>query len=137
MEVRTNSATAYTGAQNFITKVTSRNHSIVADEPADHGGSDLGMTPHDLLIAALASCTSITLKMYADRKGWKLDKINVQATIERKIESGVQTTKAIQILELTGDLDDTMKQRLLDVGSRCPVHKTLAPAMKIEIHLKP
>ncbi len=72
----------------------------------------------------------------AARKGWKLDKIDVHATLERKIESGIQTTTAIQILELTGDLDDKMKQRLLDVGGRCPVHKTLAPSMTITTKLK-
>ena len=94
------------------------------------------MTPHDLLISALASCTAITVRMYAERKGWKLDRIDVQATLERKIESGIQTTTAVQILELTGDLDDKMKQRLLDVGGRCPVHKTLAPAITITTKLK-
>ncbi len=136
MESRSNTVTATISQVPFTTKIVSGKHIIMADEPIDHGGADQGMTPYDLLLAALCSCTSITIKMYATRKGWMLSNVIVDATMERTVEGGNQITKVTQTLSFEGDLDDTMKNRLLEIGGRCPVHKTLAPAIQIESILK-
>ncbi|MDQ3050434.1 MAG: (4Fe-4S)-binding protein [Bacteroidota bacterium] len=136
MESRSNTVTATISQVPFTTKIVSGKHIIMADEPIDHGGADQGMTPYDLLLAALCSCTSITIKMYATRKGWMLSNVIVDATMERTVEGGNQITKVTQTLSFEGDLDDTMKNRLLEIGGRCPVHKTLAPAIQNRIYTK-
>src|SRR5687767_10462540 len=118
MEIKLNKVVATTGEIPYTTKITSGSHFVIADEPADHGGADSGMKPHDLLLAALASCTGITIKMYANRKGWNLKNVNINATLERRMESGIQTTTAVQYVLLEGDLDAEMKNRLLEIGSR-------------------
>ncbi len=104
-------------------QVTLRNgrHEMKADEPMDLGGGDTGPTPDALLEAALASCTAITLRMYANRKNWSLSSINVLVNLERK-EGKTFFTRAI---DLQGELDQTQKNRLLEIAKACPVSKTL------------
>ncbi|MBK7388154.1 MAG: OsmC family protein [Bacteroidetes bacterium] len=83
-------------------------------------------------MAALASCTCITVRMYADRKGWKLDDVTTNVKMERQVVSGVQQTKIVQELSFTGDLDDDQIARLLVISGKCPVHKTLSNSIAIE-----
>jgi len=96
-------------------------HKLRADEPADKGGDDNGPEPHELLAAALGSCTAITLKLYADRKGWPLRDVRVHVSGSAADGRYVIT----RTLTLTGELDAEQRQRLIDIAGKCPVHKTL------------
>jgi len=103
---------------------------IIADEPLDMGGTDLGLAPHELLLAALGACTSMTLKMYADRKGWPLQAASVKLTAEKGAEYRIKRE-----VTLTGDLTAEQRQSLLAIANRCPVHKTLTNPITIESSL--
>lgn len=96
-------------------------HKLRADEPADKGGDDNGPAPHELLAAALGSCTAITLKLYADRKGWPLRDVRVHVSGAPADGRYVIT----RTLTLTGELDGEQRQRLVEIAGKCPVHKTL------------
>jgi putative redox protein len=109
-----------------------RHHRLVADEPRPIG-DDAGPTPYDLLLAGLGSCTSMTVRMYADRKGWPLERVRVTLRhfrIHAKDCADCETTAGLvdhidRDVELSGDLDDDQRQRLLRIAERCPVHQTL------------
>ncbi len=101
---------------------------IIADEPVDKGGQDKGFSPKELLVSALGACTCATLRMYADRKGWTLEK--AEAEIELSEENG--QTKFIRKLLLSGKLDDEQRTRLLAVANACPIHKILTHSIVIE-----
>lgn len=131
--------TAHTGRRGFLTPLQSGTHTMLADEPESAGGSDRGPSPYDLLSAALASCTSMTLQMYARHKGLALDDARVTVT-HAKVHAtdcaGCETkTGRIDRFEreiaLTGDLDDTERARLLEIADRCPVHRTLEGEVEI------
>lgn len=104
---------------------------FLADAEAARGGTGTGLSPHEYLAAALASCTSMTLKMYSERKTWKLENAIVTVDIER--------TNDVEILsrdiQLIGELDNEQKERLLDVASKCPIHKALAGEIQIKTQL--
>jgi len=104
---------------------------FLADAEVARGGSGTGPSPHEYLAAALASCTSMTLKMYTERKTWKLENAIVTVDIER--------TNDVEILsrdiQLIGELDNEQKERLLDVASKCPIHKALAGEIQIKTQL--
>ena len=104
---------------------------FLADAEVARGGSGTGPSPHEYLAAALASCTSMTLKMYSERKTWKLENAIVTVDIER--------TNDVEILsrdiQLIGELDNEQKERLLDVASKCPIHKALAGEIQIKTQL--
>ena len=136
MSIKTTTVTAITGPLPYETKIVARNHLLISDEPSDKGGGDLGMRPHELLLAALTSCVCITIKMYASRKEWKLEQVRAESLMERKEESGGQATKIIIELMLIGQLDEVMRNRLVEIGGRCPVHKTLSHGVNIETRLK-
>jgi putative redox protein len=102
-------------------------HKLRADEPADKGGDDNGPEPHELLLAALGSCTAITLKLYAERKGWQLRDVRVRLG-GGSTEGGFAITRQ---LILTGELDAEQRQRLVEIAGKCPVHKTLVGEITI------
>lgn len=116
-----------TALYNIEIKSTTGNI-IIADEPVDKGGQDKGFSPKELLISALGACTCATLRMYADRKGWELEK--AEAEIELSEENG--QTKFIRKLLLSGKLDDEQRTRLLAVANACPIHKILTHSIVIE-----
>ena len=117
----------------FTQDITAGRHHLVADEPTSVGGDDLGVTPYDLLLAALGTCTSMTLRMYANRKGLNVDNIQVKLEHGRIHASDCescedQTKKVDQIrrwIRIEGDLTDAQRQRMLEIADMCPVHRTL------------
>lgn len=118
-------------------------HHLVADEPVALGGTDGGPTPYDLLVAALGSCTAMTLQMYARQKGWPLEAVEVRlrhSKIHARDCADCETKEGrIDRIErdivLRGALDETQRGRLLAIADRCPVHRTLTSEIEISTHL--
>ena len=106
---------------------------VIADEPEDKGGKDLGFRPQELLASALAACKSITVKMYAERKGWELEAIDVDTEIIRSETE--PKTDFVTTISLKGNLTDEQRQRLLKVAEACPVHKILTNPIAIQTSL--
>lgn len=115
------------GSDRYRTEITTSSKTVIADEPEELGGTDLGPAPGEFLMISLASCTAITLRMYADRKIWPLDKIAVEVNFE-KIDD--RTIFNREIL-LEGQLDEEQRKRLLQIANACPVHKTLTNPIEI------
>lgn len=124
----------------FSQLVTSDRHAFVADEPEGAGGEDLGPTPYELLLWALGACTSMTLLMYARRKGWDVAEISVHLEHDRvhakDCEECEEETAKVELIRreisVRGKIDEEQKQRLLEIAQRCPMHKTLASAPKVQ-----
>jgi putative redox protein len=129
-------------ASAFTRQISAGHHQLVADEPPPVG-DDNGPTPYDLVLAGLGACTSMTVRMYADRKQWSLAQIRVtlrHSRIHAKDCADCETRNGYidQIdcdVELTGDLDDAQRQRLLYIAERCPVHQTLTSEVRITTSL--
>jgi putative redox protein len=130
---------------SYTSEILTPYHHLLADEPADVGGDNLGPTPYDLLMASLGACTAMTLKMYANRKGWDLTEINVFLNHEKVhkqdsegAESGKEgkISKFTRFLEIKGDLTLEMKEKLLEIADKCPVHKTLHEPVEVETRFK-
>lgn len=101
-------------------------HHFYADGPESYGSADLGPTPYDLLCAALGACTSITLRMYAERKGWAVKHISVTVTHAKlKQQDGGVRDQFTRSLNIKGTLDDDQRERMVQISNKCPVHKTL------------
>ena len=109
--------------QGYAHEVELEGHDLRVDEPADHGGTDTGPRPTQLLGASLAGCIAITVEMYADRKGWDLGPVEVD--VEMSYEGPVPTSFEVG-LKLPSDLDAEQRRRLLVIATKCPVHKVLA-----------
>ncbi len=119
-------------------------HNIRADEPVTYGGNDTGPTPYELLMSALGACKSMTMKLYADRKGFpmtgckvtlKHDKIHAADCDECETEGGKIDDIDIEI-EVFGDMDDDSRQRIADIADKCPVHKTLHSEVRVNSRMK-
>ena len=102
---------------------------LIADEPVANGGKDTGFSPKELLASALAACTSATLRMYADRKGWELEEVQVAINLE--YNSSENKTVINRSIQFIGNLDDAQRSRLLAVANACPVHKILSNPIEI------
>lgn len=119
----------------WTTDVSIRNHKLTVDEPAKYDGADLGPMPTELLRASLASCSAITVQMYAQRKQWPLDEISVTVEmIEREVD-GKKHMLFIKHLSVVGELSEEQISRVKTISSKCPIHKLLAAAHTIETHV--
>lgn len=98
-------------------------HTITADEPRDQGGSDHGPSPQELLAASLASCSAVTIEMYADRKGWNIGDVTIDVVYE-PAQRGSPTRFEINV-KLPKELPEDQRERLMQIVARCPVHRTL------------
>lgn len=124
-----NKVTAYIAKDSYKTTVISSENQLIADEPASAGGSGLGFSPPELLASALASCISITLRMYADRKQWDLQEAIVTVTFERDAKEG--RSKFTKEVNFVGNLDDEQIKRLKIIANSCPIYKTLTQPIEM------
>ena len=124
-------AVARRGSQPYTNEVEIRQHRLLADEPADVGGQDEGPSPQELLAASLASCTAITLEMYAARKGWDVGQLEVECEYTQAEHRG-GTTRFEIVLRLPSSLDDEQRDRLRRIAAKCPVHRTLEGEVAFE-----
>lgn len=120
--------TARIGRDAYRTELQTSAHTIHADEPNEAGGKNSGPTPGDFLRMSLASCTAITLRMYADRKSWDVEQIQVTVSNEnQKYKTVFQC-----IISVTGNLSEAQRKRLVEIAHACPVHKVLANPIEVE-----
>jgi putative redox protein len=134
------------GTIHYKVEMSNGRHVVLADEPQDVHGGDLGGNPFDYLLWSLAACTVMTVRMYADRKQWPLKEITAQLSYrkakaeelgfdaERAKESRGQGTEIHIELTLTGDLDADQETRLVEMAHKCPVHRTLIGPMRIGVN---
>jgi putative redox protein len=128
----------------FRSQITAGAKTIIADEPEDAGGKDSGMSPYELLLAALGACTVMTLKLYIERKKWPITDVEVLLTFDRihidDCESCVKEERSddqevqyiSRLIYVTGDVTEEQKERLLYIAGRCPVHVTLHSNPQVE-----
>jgi len=131
-------------ADGFAQEITAGAHHLRSDEPASVGGTDSGPTPYDLLLAALGSCTSMTISMYARRKVWPLERVTVSlrhSRVHAEDCAACETHEAkLTVIDrniaLDGPLSEGQRARLLEVANRCPVHLTLSSKMEIRTRVQ-
>ncbi len=127
-------------ADGFLQDVQSGAHHVLADEPKKFGGTDKGLTPYGLVAAGLGACTSMTIRMYARRKGWALAGVSVDITHAKEhaadaAEPGAKVDHFDRTIRLDGDLDEAQRARLLEIADKCPVHRTLERSSTVTTHL--
>ncbi len=121
------------GSGAYAQSVTVGSHQLASDVDTSGGGNDSGPSPHEYLAAALASCTGMTLKMYAGRKSWGLENAIVTVDISRTDE----VERFTRTITLVGNLDAEQTARLLEIADKCPVHKALMGTITIDTQLVP
>ncbi len=134
---------ARTGNAGYRTAIVANGHPLVADEPISVGGSNTGPSPYELLSAALAACTTMTLRMYADRKGWPLDAVEARVRhakvhctdCDDPDNRSSRIDRFDRLLVLEGALDVDQRRRLLEIADRCPVHRTLHSEIRVSTEL--
>jgi putative redox protein len=127
-------------ALGMAQEIVAGKHRLKSDEPLPAGGTDTGLSPYELLLAALGTCTSMTIGMYARHKGWPLEEVTVKLQHFKsyvadctECEEGTSLLNRIERhLHLTGALTDEQRTRLLEIANHCPVHRTLTSKIKIE-----
>lgn len=127
------------GTGAFTQDVVAGTHRLTADEPKDAGGDDAGPNPYDYLLAALGACTSMTIRMYVQRKGWALRRILVRLRHEKihakdcaECETKVgMVDQIVREIALEGDLDAEQTAKVMEIADKCPVHRTLTSEIRI------
>lgn len=124
-------ATVTIGTEPYRTQVDSGGHTFYLDEPGSLGGADTAPDPYALLLGSLGACKAITVRMYADRKGWPLE--SVRLDLEHSRPNGRGNPELIEIsLSFNGDLSDEQRARLKEIANACPVQKTVTGELAIE-----
>jgi putative redox protein len=126
--------------QGYTTELKAGIHSLIADEPKSVGGDNFGPSPYGFLLSALGSCTAMTMRMYADRKGWKINEINVHLShgkdYAKDCEGCEASTNKIDIIErvieIDADLTAEQKEKLMVIADKCPVHRTLHNTVQVK-----
>ncbi len=124
---------AHLGPEGFTTQIKAGKHDLIADEPEHVGGNDYGPNPYEFVSAGLAACTSMTIQMYAKRKGWAVESVDTRVNYgkeyavdcEKCVEDGSKIDTFKRELKIEGELDEKQRARLLEIANKCPVHKTL------------
>lgn len=129
------STTVQIGRDQYRTEIRSGENMIIADEPEELGGTNLGLNPNELFLASLGSCTAITLRMYADRKEWNVDKISVDLQLDVVKSTSSQTTYIKKHIKIDGDITDAERKRMLTIADHCPVHKMMTETTVITSNL--
>jgi putative redox protein len=135
--------TVHGSAAGFAQQISVGSHRLAGDEPTSSGGTDTGPNPYDLLLAALGSCTSMTVALYARRKRWPLESVTVRlrhSKVHATDCEGCETRPALldhieRDLELHGALSEEQRARLLEIANKCPVHRTLTSEIRIATRL--
>lgn len=137
-------AVASTGPESYTTDMLVSGHHLTADEPAEVGGNEFGPSPYGYLTAALASCSSMTMQMYARRKGWPLEEARVHVSHDKQHLEDCDDCTDGRIgkidtfekeIELFGELTEDQREKILAIASKCPVHKTLQNDVQIQTRL--
>ena len=131
------------GPSRFGQNISVGPHRLRADEPPDVGGNDEGPNPYELLLAALGTCTGMTVRLYAERKQWPLQGVHVRLSYAKvhaedcaECDTRVAMVDQIEIeISLLGDLSEDQKRRLLEIANKCPVHRTLTSQVQIRTRL--
>ena len=123
------------GQGRYQQEVIAGQHRLLADEPVSVGGADAGPAPFDYLMAGLGACTSMTLRMYAERKGLALRRVSVDLVHDKATIDGVVRDRVRRTITLDGDLSPEERARLLEIANKCPVHRALSQPLAIETEL--
>jgi putative redox protein len=133
------------GRLRYAQNISVGSHLLQGDEPVSAGGGDVGPNPYELLLAALGSCTSMTVRMYADRKQWPLDGVHIELSYARvhaedcaACENGLKLVDGVEMeLSFLGELSRNQRQRLIEIANKCPVHRMLDSPIPIRTRLAP
>ncbi|KYG83905.1 bifunctional alpha/beta hydrolase/OsmC family protein [Roseivirga echinicomitans] len=126
----------------LLSEIMANKHYLIADEPKDVGGTNLGGTPYDLLVSALGACTAMTIRLYANHKKIELDDVKVHLTFDKRHADDAINGSPAQMefidreVELTGNLSEEQSARILQIADKCPVHKTLTKGLTVNTKLK-
>ena len=123
------------GRETYKTQINVREHRLIADELPDNGGKDLGPTPHEYILAGLASCTASTLRMYTDRKGWPVEKISLELSLVTEKTKEGQVSHISNNIHIEGNIDEEQKQRMIEIAEKCPVHRILTNTILIKTQI--
>jgi len=123
------------GKGRYQQAVSAGQHHLLADEPESLGGEDAGPAPFDFVMSGLGACTSITLRMYAERKGMPLTRISVSLSHDKVEVDGVSRDRICRQITLDGDLSDEQRRRLLEIANKCPVHRLLSQSVVLDCRL--
>lgn len=123
------------GQGRYQQEIRSGEHILLADEPQAMGGNDAGPDPFDFLMAGLGACTSITLRMYAERKNFALTRISVALSHEKIEVDGVKRDRISRQITLEGNLSAAERQRLLEIANKCPAHRALSQPFILDSEL--
>lgn len=124
------------GQDHYVTKLSMRGHLLIADELVESGGKDSGPTPNELILSGLAACTVSTIRMYADKKGWEVDRIDLEMSILIEKKEAGQVSHIESLIEITGNITHEQRQRMLEIAHKCPAHKLLTNPIVIHTDLK-
>jgi len=126
---------AENGKGRYQQAVSAGQHQLVADEPASMGGGDAGPAPFDFIMSGLGACTSMTLRMYAERKSLPLTRVSVALRHDKVEVEGVMRDRISRDITLEGDLSEEQRQRLLEIANKCPVHRALSQSILLDCAL--